>query len=210
VPYQMIEDYALQNFFDRKDKSTLRAKCRNIYNWYDKRDWTIPQRKNSIMSRSERAKKNSKEKQERVRETLLNFFENNSNNSEYKKASGDWNITKISKEIGLHRHTVRKHLKEIKHNSKEKQERARETLLNFVKNSLKIVQKHHLKKSVHFSCYKGCADICIAKRSKFSISLCIWRQVSHSLKFKKKEYPKIKKRYKFILRIYLFNRVIKE
>lgn len=57
VPYQQIEKYAFGLFIDRaKDKSTLRAKCRSIWSWYNDREWTIPTRKGLGMSRAEGAK----------------------------------------------------------------------------------------------------------------------------------------------------------
>ena len=113
VPYELLQDFAFRNFFDRKDKSTLRAKCRNIWNWYNERDWTIPKRKEWKMTRSERAKENAKLKKQRARAILLGFIQNNLLASEYKKADGSWNIKELSKATGLHRNTIRNHLKEL-------------------------------------------------------------------------------------------------
>jgi len=114
VPFEMLQDYAFRNFFDRKDKSTLRAKCRNIWNWYNNRNWTIPKRKEWKMTRSERAKKNSELKKQRARALLLGFIQNNLLADEYKKPDGTWNIKELSKATGLHRNTISKHLKELK------------------------------------------------------------------------------------------------
>lgn len=41
VPYYLLEDFCLHNF-PSKEKSTLNAKCRSIWNWYNDRDWVIP------------------------------------------------------------------------------------------------------------------------------------------------------------------------
>ncbi len=114
VPYEFLEDFALRNFFDRKDKSTLRAKCRNIWNWYNERNWTIPKRREWKMTRSERAKKNAELKKQRARAILLGFIQNNLLADEYKKADGTWNVTKLSKATKLDPKTIRKHLKELK------------------------------------------------------------------------------------------------
>ncbi len=114
VPYEMLEDYAFRNFYDRKDRSTLRAKCRNIWNWYDNREWTIPKRKEWKMTRSERARENAKLKKQRARAILLGFIQNNLLADEYKKSDGTWNIKELSKATGLHRNTISKHLKELK------------------------------------------------------------------------------------------------
>ena len=114
VSYELLQDFAFRNFFDRKDKSTLRAKCRNIWNWYNERSWTIPKRKEWKMTRSERAKENAKLKKQRARAILLGFIQNNLLTSEYKKADGSWNITKLSKATKLSRPTIINHLKELK------------------------------------------------------------------------------------------------
>ena len=114
IPYEMLEDYAFDNFFDRKDRSTLRAKCRNIWNWYNERNWTIPKRKEWKMTRSERAKENAKLKKQRARAILLGFIQNNLLADEYKKTDGTWNITKLSKTTKLDPKTIRKHLKELR------------------------------------------------------------------------------------------------
>ncbi len=114
VPYEMLQDFAYRNFFDRKDKSTLRAKCRNIWNWYNKMGWTIPKRRQWKMTRSERAKENAKLKKQRARATLLGFIQNNLLADEYKKPDGTWNITKLSKATKLSRPTIIAHLKELK------------------------------------------------------------------------------------------------
>lgn len=63
VIYQELEAWAFETFWiderRAKDKSTLRAKCRSVWNWYDARGWTIP-KKESQMTRSERARANAK------------------------------------------------------------------------------------------------------------------------------------------------------
>jgi len=118
IPYELLQDFTFRNFFDRKDKSTLRAKCKNIWNWYNERGWTIPKRKEWKMTRSERAKKNAELKKQRARATLLGFIQNNLLANEYKKPDGTWNIKELSKATGLHRNTISKHLKELKEEGK--------------------------------------------------------------------------------------------
>ena len=113
VPYELLQDFAFRNFFDRKDKSTLRAKCRNIWNWYNERGWTIPKRKEWKMTRSERAKENAKLKKQRARAILLGFIQNNLLANEYIKTDGTWNISKLSKATKLDPKTIRKHLKSL-------------------------------------------------------------------------------------------------
>ena len=114
VPYDSLEEFAMRNFYDKKDRSTLRAKCRNIWNWYDKRNWTIPTRKKELeMTRSERAKANAQLKKIRARATILGFIKDNLFTNEYKRSNGAWNISKLAKATKIHRDTVRKHLKEL-------------------------------------------------------------------------------------------------
>ena len=111
VPYEMLEEFAYRHFY-HKEKSTLRAKCRAIWNWYSERDWTIPQTRSFEMTRSERAKKNAELKHKRAKATLLGFIQQNLFSDEYKR--GDkWNVTKLSKVTKLSRPTIIKHLKEL-------------------------------------------------------------------------------------------------
>jgi len=112
VPYQTIEDFAMRNFLAKKERSTLRAKCRSVWNWYNERNWVIPQTREFEMTRSERAKANAKMKYERAQAAVLGLVKGLIAD-EFKKKSGAWNITKIAKHLGMSRDTVRKHLKEL-------------------------------------------------------------------------------------------------
>ena len=38
VEFTLLLDHALE-FYEWKDKSTAKAKCRNIWNWYEGRGW---------------------------------------------------------------------------------------------------------------------------------------------------------------------------
>ena len=66
------------------------------------------------MTRSERAKENAKLKKQRARATLLGFIKDSLLADEYKKTDGTWNIKELSKATGLHRNTIRNHLKEMR------------------------------------------------------------------------------------------------
>ena len=114
VPYDSLEEFAMRNFYDKKDRSTLRAKCRNIWNWYDKRNWTIPTKKKELeMTREERSRANAQLKKKRARATILGFIQDNSSADEYKKRDGTWNVTRLSKATKLSRPTIILHLKEL-------------------------------------------------------------------------------------------------
>ena len=119
VPYEMLEEFAYRHFY-HKEKSTLRAKCRSIWNWYDKRDWTIPQTRERktqseeelFMTRSERAKKNSAMIKDQKRKIILNTLTGMFAN-EYRRKNGAWNISKLSRDLKMSDNTIRKHLKEM-------------------------------------------------------------------------------------------------
>ena len=104
VPYEFLEDFAMRNFFDRKDKSTLRAKCRNIWNWYNDRGWK--------MTRRERALTNAKSIKEKKRRQILNAV-TGIMKDEYIKDNGTWNKYKLAKDLGMSFHTINKHIKEL-------------------------------------------------------------------------------------------------
>jgi len=118
VAYSLLESFALNRFVDRaKDKSTLKAKCRSIWNWYDEREWTIPTRARKFtdeelsMSRAEGARKTTKIVVERTKKKILTIL-TGMFKDEYKKKSGEWNISKIAKDSGTSRNTVMKYIKE--------------------------------------------------------------------------------------------------
>ena len=104
VPYEMLQEYAFNNFFDRKDKSTLRAKCRNIWNWYNERDWK--------MTRRERALINTKSIKEKKRRQILSAV-TGIMKDEYIKSDGTWNKYKLAKDLRMSNKTIIKHINEL-------------------------------------------------------------------------------------------------
>lgn len=114
VSYQQLEDFAYWNFED-KEHSTLRAKCRSIFNWYETKDWKLPfQRKTKDdkelkMTRQERAIANTKAREEKARAKVINTIKGLMAET-YKKKSGSWNVTKIAEDINLDRRTVTKYI----------------------------------------------------------------------------------------------------
>jgi len=104
VPYEMLEDFAMRNFEDRKDRSTLRAKCRNIWNWYDERGWKV--------TRRERALKNAETIKERKRRQILNAV-TGMFKEQYIKPDGTWNKYKLAKDLGMSNKTIIKHIREL-------------------------------------------------------------------------------------------------
>lgn len=120
VPYQTVEIWAFGMFEHKaKDRSTLRAKCRSVWEWYDKREWRLSlfarekKSKETIMAtRLEHIKKVNAEREEATRKKIMNTCSGMFAN-EYKKKSGAWHIGKIAKDLHLTEKTVSKYLKEM-------------------------------------------------------------------------------------------------
>ncbi len=113
IAYSLIESFAFARFIDRaKDKSTLRAKCRSIWEWYDEQNWTIPKRKGLGMSRQEGAKKAREKRMADTKRKILSIV-TGMFKDEYKSKSGKWNISKIAEDSGTSRNSVMKYLKEM-------------------------------------------------------------------------------------------------
>ena len=114
--YHQLEDFAYSNFI--KDRSTLRAKCRSIFNYYEAKDWklTIKGTQKTTeeikLTRQERALANAKAREEQAKAKIINAITGLMSEI-YKKKSGAWNISKIAEDTNLHRETVAKHLKTL-------------------------------------------------------------------------------------------------
>lgn len=116
--YDELLEFAIDNFIDKaKDRSTLKAKCRNIFNWYLERNFELTKiRKKSnktkgeiMATRQEHAKKIHTKLAEDTKKKVLNCI-TGLYADEYKKANGKWNISKIAKDTGTSRPTVMKYL----------------------------------------------------------------------------------------------------
>lgn len=114
--FSQLEDFALSNF-EYKDKSTLRAKCRSIYNWYELNNWALPfQRKTKNaeelkLTRQERAKANTEAREAKAKAKVINAITGLMSET-YKKKNGTWHISRIAEDTNLHRETVSKYIKE--------------------------------------------------------------------------------------------------
>ena len=123
VPYSTLENFAFNHFVDYvKDKSTLKAKCRSIWNWYSDRDWQktkkiFNQTKEEYrMTRVENMQKIAATKVKTNYKKVVNII-TGLYAAEYKKKNQKWNIMKIAKDTNLTRPTVSKHIK--KYENKE-------------------------------------------------------------------------------------------
>jgi len=117
IAYSLLESFAFANFIDRaKDKSTLKAKCRSIWEWYDARGWSIPRRSKKTMeetmaTRSQHMTRVTKERAEKNRKIVINAITGLYAN-EFKKKSGAWHYGKICEATKLSPNTVKKYIKE--------------------------------------------------------------------------------------------------
>lgn len=115
--YDELIDFAIINFIDKaKDRSTLKAKCKNIFNWYLERNFELTQtvyvkkEKDLVMAtRQEHAKKITKNTSEKYKKKVLNLI-TGIFKDEYRKKDGSWNVTKIANDSGTTRPTVMKYL----------------------------------------------------------------------------------------------------
>jgi len=120
----MVEDWAYTQFYDyKKGKSTVRAKCRSVWNWYDVQGWELPkytrrrrynttkELKELEMTRQERALSNSKARADKARKAVINTI-TGIFSDEYKKKSGAWHMGKIAEATKLNRKVVSKYLKQ--------------------------------------------------------------------------------------------------
>lgn len=115
-----LYDFALDNF-EYKDKSTLKAKCRSIINWYAERDFKIGRSKQKYnnqkqyleeteMTRIENMIRVNKRRAEN-KEALIIGLTTGLFCNEYKKKNGKWNYKKIGLELDINQETVSKYLK---------------------------------------------------------------------------------------------------
>ena len=123
IVYSQLESFAFTNFIDRtKDKSTLKAKCRSIWNYYNNKDFALDLKyirktktnKELKMTRQENAKKLAQSKIEENYKKVVNVITGLGADEMFKtKSSNKWNAVKIAKYLNISAHTVRKHLKNI-------------------------------------------------------------------------------------------------
>ena len=120
VPYQSVEIWAFGMFEAKaKDRSTLRAKCRSVWTWYEQRDWRL-----SLFAKEKKSKEEvmatrlehiEKVNQKRTNASKRLVWEaiNGSEREIFKKADGNWNALAIAKSRDIDVRTVRKYLREF-------------------------------------------------------------------------------------------------
>jgi hypothetical protein len=110
LPYQTLQDYAFTHYVDlAKDKSTLKAKCRSIWNYYNERDWK-PQttyikkpKEETMATRLEHVKNLAKKKKQLNEQKIKNAIEH------LQKENKKITAVAIAKLTKLHKNTTRKY-----------------------------------------------------------------------------------------------------
>lgn len=116
--YEILEAWA-NNIFevgqDVKDRSTLKAKCRSIYAWYETKEFQIGRRRSNKtkeeikMNRSEHMKLvNEKRKLENKEKVLMA-----ASSLTVKKKNGSISIAAVAEQTELDRRTAKKYLEEL-------------------------------------------------------------------------------------------------
>ena len=118
--YDDLLNFALTNFEDYEN-STLRAKCRNIFEWYDERDFKISEKREqkysnlkeyhreTKMTRTEHIIKVNKQRAETKERAILNLT-SGLFSDDYKKKNGTWNKQLIADTLNINKRTVYKYL----------------------------------------------------------------------------------------------------
>ena len=118
IAYDTLFNYAYTHYYDYvKDYSTLKAKCRSIWNWYYDRDFksdtyirkcTDEELK---MSRKDHIKRVHINRVNATYKRVVNAITGLFSEEKYKKKNGNWHISNIAKDLNIHRETVSKYIK---------------------------------------------------------------------------------------------------
>jgi len=127
IAYDTLFNYAYTHYYDHvKDYSTLKAKCRSVWNYYNERDfkpdayirkYTDEELK---MSRQDHMKKVNENRKDVAYRKVVNAITGLLGIEAYKKKNGTWHIGNIAKDLKLTRQTVSKYIKEFEEQKKEK------------------------------------------------------------------------------------------
>lgn len=120
ISYSVFERFAEKNFATHtKDRSTLKAKCRAIYRWYEERGWAVGRVKKNIISkeevlatRQERARSNALLKKERSEAKVVELLGGLLANA-FKTKGGRWNCRKVADYLNMDRKTVIRVVKDL-------------------------------------------------------------------------------------------------
>ena len=124
VPYQHVQIWAFNMFEHKaKDRSTLKAKCRSVWSWYEQRDWKLSllsatkrelKSKEDIMAtRLEHIKKVNVNRKNKVKVAIRTVLEDMFMQEQIRYKNGNYKITEIAELTNISTKTVAKYLKEM-------------------------------------------------------------------------------------------------
>ncbi len=119
VGYEQLEDFALNNFIDKKDRSTLKAKCRSIWNYYNNKNWQLTKYKRKcteeqyMATRQENIKKVHENTAIKNRNKIKTIIDDIFLQDDIKFKNGKYRVGKIAKLTKMTEKTVSKYLKEM-------------------------------------------------------------------------------------------------
>jgi hypothetical protein len=113
IAYELIEDWAISQF-EHKEQSTIRAKCRSVWNWYNNKDWELPKNKGrkSEMSRTEHIKKVHQNRRQKTWNKINAVLEDMFVQNKIRKKNGKLKIKAIAEIADIDYRTVSEHLRE--------------------------------------------------------------------------------------------------
>lgn len=123
VAYSTLFEYAHTHYHDHvKDYSTLKAKCRSIWNYYEAKNWETDKYirrytdEELKMSRQDHIKKVNEQRKKEAYTKVVNAITGLFAKDKYKKKNGTWHISNIAKDLKIDRGTVSKYIKEYEEN----------------------------------------------------------------------------------------------
>ena len=112
IAYELIEDWAMSQF-EHKEQSTIRAKCRSVWNWYNNKNWELPKKERKFeMSRTEHIKKVHQNRRQKTWNKINAVLEDMFVQNKIRKKNGKLKIKAIAEVADIDYRTVSEHLRE--------------------------------------------------------------------------------------------------
>ena len=105
--YRLLEEWAIDQFVPDKEQSTIKAKCRSVWHWYDNLNFEIPKGRSFDMSRQEAGRTSAAKNAAKAKAKVLGAIE------ALKFLQEKITIASVARQAGVSRDTAKKYLKEI-------------------------------------------------------------------------------------------------
>jgi hypothetical protein len=115
IVYDNLEQWAMRNFLHKKERSTIRAKCRSVWFWYLNRGWTLPEttKRSYTMSRTEHIKKVHANKKAKTRAAINSVINDIFIQEQIRTKGGRIKAKAVADILKISEKTVRTHLREM-------------------------------------------------------------------------------------------------